>query len=278
MPKKAKGGEGGSISLQYRHIDELRIPPYNPQIHDRENINDIKRSISEFGYVDPIIIRGSDNLVIAGAGRILALRELWAEGWRGIPETAVPVIVIECDDRTAKKLMLALNRIQSVPDISLLSQLLKSLIDEGETIETLTATGYRDFELADFLTAHADATNRLLHTEGGLSPSPLAEVKEVKAEDATLTVTRSFRIPAELAYIVDEGLAKISSLLKEVSGKRQRAYLPLVCAFHLVSQAPEGDIKQSIEEVLKLTTTVEGGTADDGEGETQNTLDDTEIR
>ncbi len=208
------------ISLQFTTLpaDRLTIPAWNPQIHDEVNLNDIKRSIKEFGYVDPILVRLSDGLVIGGAGRLLALRELWAEGWQGVDPQAVPVIGIECDDRTAKKISLALNRIQSQPDLFLLSQLLSSLVAEGETIETLTVTGYRPAELTDLLQVTKDITNHFpeLLERPEIAFEPEKPEAEPESKE-TLVIERRFKVPFALSSLIDDALNRIGKLDKKAS-------------------------------------------------------------
>lgn len=47
----------------------------NTKKHPKEQINKIKKSISEFGYIAPVIIDKKNN-IIAGHGRVIALEEL----------------------------------------------------------------------------------------------------------------------------------------------------------------------------------------------------------
>lgn len=54
------------------------IKPYknNAKIHTPEQIEQIKKSIKEFGMNDPIAVWGEDNLIVEGHGRIEALKQL----------------------------------------------------------------------------------------------------------------------------------------------------------------------------------------------------------
>ena len=58
------------------NINELKPYEKNAKIHTPEQIEQIKKSIEEFGMNDPIAVWGKDNLVVEGHGRILALKEL----------------------------------------------------------------------------------------------------------------------------------------------------------------------------------------------------------
>ena len=61
-------------------VDALRPYGNNAKIHTPEQIEQIKKSILEFGFNDPIAI-DEDNMVIEGHGRLLAVKEL---GWKEV--------------------------------------------------------------------------------------------------------------------------------------------------------------------------------------------------
>lgn len=54
------------------------IKPYknNAKIHTPEQIEQIKKSIEQFGMNDPIAVWGKDNIIVEGHGRLEALKEL----------------------------------------------------------------------------------------------------------------------------------------------------------------------------------------------------------
>nr|DAY50916.1 MAG TPA: adenine specific DNA methyltransferase [Caudoviricetes sp.] len=59
-------------------LDINKIKPYknNAKIHTKEQIEQIKKSILEFGMNDPIAIWGKENIIIEGHGRVEALKQL----------------------------------------------------------------------------------------------------------------------------------------------------------------------------------------------------------
>lgn len=57
-------------------IEELKPYKNNAKIHTAEQIEQIKKSIEEFGFNDPIAIWGKDNLIIEGHGRLEAIKQL----------------------------------------------------------------------------------------------------------------------------------------------------------------------------------------------------------
>jgi len=253
-----KTAKGTVVKLEWATMpaDALTIPAWNPQIHDRKNIEDIKVSIKEFGYVDPIIVRKSDGLVIGGAGRLMALRELWAEGWTGVDAKAVPVIAIECDDVTAKKLSLALNKIQSQPDLFLLSQLFQSLIETGETIETLTVTGYQPFEIEDLLNIAKDVANHIPETIDYTAPviEPVKDEEESKEKEEALVVERRFKVPLAYAPILDEQLNRAMWFKGK---KAKKVGMALVTLAVVASKAPQELWDEAIKELQETEGTKE---------------------
>lgn len=57
-------------------IDDLKPYEKNAKIHTREQIEQIKKSIEQFGMNDPIAVWGEENLIVEGHGRLEALKEL----------------------------------------------------------------------------------------------------------------------------------------------------------------------------------------------------------
>ena len=78
------------LKVEYIPINEITPYENNAKIHTEEQIEQIMKSIQEFGMNDPIGIWGKDNIIIEGHGRLMALQEL---GWTEVP-------VIRLDDLT----------------------------------------------------------------------------------------------------------------------------------------------------------------------------------
>ena len=68
------------MKLEKVNIDNIRMYENNAKEHPDWQIEQIKNSIQEFGYNDPIAI-DENNTIIEGHGRYLALKEL---GYAGI--------------------------------------------------------------------------------------------------------------------------------------------------------------------------------------------------
>lgn len=63
-------------------ICELTAYKNNAKLHPREQIEQIKESILENGFNDPIAVWGKDNVIVEGHGRYIALQEL---GYEQVP-------------------------------------------------------------------------------------------------------------------------------------------------------------------------------------------------
>lgn len=64
-----------ALAVTYRSVGQLRPDPKNPRQHSKAQIKKLSRSISEFGFVMPILVDGAGG-VIAGHARLLAAKQL----------------------------------------------------------------------------------------------------------------------------------------------------------------------------------------------------------
>lgn len=60
-------------------LDELTPDPENAKAHPENQIEQIKKSIAQFGNNDPIAVWGDNNLIVEGHGRYEALKQLGYE-------------------------------------------------------------------------------------------------------------------------------------------------------------------------------------------------------
>ena len=129
-------------------IAELAPAPYNPRKDlgpgDRE-YESLKRSIQEFGVVDPVIFNTRTKRVVGGHQRLTVLRDLG--------HTTAPTVLVELDEKREKALNLALNRIAGEWDGALLSELITDLEHSGGD---LGLTGFDPDEIEDLMRAYAD--------------------------------------------------------------------------------------------------------------------------
>lgn len=97
-------------------IDQLRPDPANPGRISEEELDALERSIREFGFVQPVLARREDGVVIGGHQRLVAARRLRLQ--------TVPVSWLDLSVEQARVLGLALNRISGSWDEQLLARLL----------------------------------------------------------------------------------------------------------------------------------------------------------
>lgn len=64
------------LPTEYLGIDKLKEYKNNAKIHTRDQIEEIKTSITRFGMNDPIGIWGKENIIVEGHGRLIACKEL----------------------------------------------------------------------------------------------------------------------------------------------------------------------------------------------------------
>lgn len=65
------------MELKIEYLDKTALKPYarNAKLHPAEQVEQIKKSISEFGFNDPIAVYGK-NEIVEGHGRLLAVMEM----------------------------------------------------------------------------------------------------------------------------------------------------------------------------------------------------------
>ena len=122
------------LKVEYLDIADLKPYENNAKIHTQEQIEQIKKSIQEFGMNDPIGIWGKDNLIVEGHGRLIACQQL------GIDK--VPVIRLDDltdDQRKAYTLVHNKTTMNTGFDFDILNE-------EIDSIENINMS---DFDFAD---------------------------------------------------------------------------------------------------------------------------------
>jgi len=129
------------IQIEQIDIDDLRPDPANPRRISDQELEALTRSIREFGFVDPVIARTEDKIVIGGHQRLVAARRL---GYK-----VIPVVFVDLSKEQAHLLNIALNKISGSFDDELLARLLSELSATPDV--DLTLTGYGEDELEKLL-------------------------------------------------------------------------------------------------------------------------------
>ena len=132
-----------AVTTKLVEVKTDRLVPYanNAKKHGEDQINRLKDSISEFGFVSPCLI-DKDYNIIAGHGRWEAAKRLGME--------SVPCVFVEgLTEEQRKAYIIADNRLGELGewDMDLVADELRSLSEAGFEFEL---TGFDTFELADF--------------------------------------------------------------------------------------------------------------------------------
>lgn len=130
------------MNIQKIRIEELKPADYNPRKDlkpEDEEYQKIKKSITEFGCVEPIIIN-TDMTVIGGHQRLKVLKELGYE--------ELECVILDLDKNKEKALNIALNKITGEWDNAKLEELLAEL---NETDIDMNTTGFSFDEIDDIL-------------------------------------------------------------------------------------------------------------------------------
>lgn len=142
------GKPGKSISTEpmvFRtlKINEIEEAFYNPRKvmkRGSKKYNNLKNSLEEFGYVEPMVVNEVNNRLISGHQRLNVLRDL------GNEEVEVSIVHIE-DEAREKALNIALNKIKGKWDSKKLADILKEIGDEWDALDL----GFEESDIAEFL-------------------------------------------------------------------------------------------------------------------------------
>lgn len=132
----------GKHTTEMKMVSTSKLIPYvnNARTHSQEQVNKLRGSLREFGFINPVII-DSDFNVIAGHGRLMAAKE------EGIEE--VPCVLVDYLTEAQKKAyILADNRYAQ--DAGWDEELLRLEIESLEGMDfDVSLTGFNEDEIAD---------------------------------------------------------------------------------------------------------------------------------
>ena len=129
-------------SIEHRSVASLIPYANNAPTHCDEQVAQIARSIEEFGFVNPVLV-GSDDVIVAGHGRLMAAKQLGMD--------TVPVIVLGHLTETQRRaLVIADNQITANSGWD--EELLKQELAELDALDfDLELMGFSDEELEGLL-------------------------------------------------------------------------------------------------------------------------------
>lgn len=124
--------------VERKKLEELTKAPYNPRKISPEMASALKRSLQEFGNVEPIIWNKQTGHIVGGHQRFDALLS--------IGETETDVVIVDMPEEREQALNIALNKISGDWDNGMLSDVFLSLHEELREL-----TGFSDDEIAALL-------------------------------------------------------------------------------------------------------------------------------
>ena len=136
------------IAVRYVTLESLKIYDKNPRTITEEELEEIAKSIKKFNFIEPMIVRRKDKMIIAGHQRLQVAKILKIK--------KVPVVFVDCSDTDAKILNIALNKLGGHFDDELLLDVLQEIKLEGGEIEL---TGFDQHEIAVIESSISDRDN-----------------------------------------------------------------------------------------------------------------------
>lgn len=125
MPRKGTERRD-NVEIRTLKAAEIKAAEYNPrrdlQPEDAE-YEKLRRSIEEFGYIEPIIWNERSGNVVGGHQRLKVLLEKGVE--------AIEAVVVDLDEKDEKILNVLLNKVKGRWDIGKLADLLQQLDEAG---------------------------------------------------------------------------------------------------------------------------------------------------
>lgn len=136
------------FELKIVKIEDIKLYEKNAKNHPEWQIEQIKNSIKEFGYNDPIAI-DENNIIVEGHGRYIALKEL------GYKEIEV-LKLSHMNNEQKKAYIIAHNKtcMNTGFNLEMLEEELQSISELD-----LTLTGFTEFEIEDILNLKSNDIN-----------------------------------------------------------------------------------------------------------------------
>jgi ParB-like chromosome segregation protein Spo0J len=183
-PEKPPAAWGFSVPQpEMTNAGKLNPAPYNPRKISPHMIEALKRSIRKSGFVVTLVVQKKsaahgDNVLVGGHQRIRAAREICIEDGSQMPD--LPAVFLDLTDRQAKKLNVALNKIEGEFDGRLLGEVLESIhAEEVVSAEEMMEMGLEEEEFGKYL--HLAEP-----------PKVTAEGDDVKAFGRSITLSLEF--------------------------------------------------------------------------------------
>jgi ParB/RepB/Spo0J family partition protein len=112
-----------TLAIEYIPIHACKPNKYNPNRQSEHDFDLLKKSITEDGFTQPVIVRRSSNEIVDGEHRWRAAQAL--------DYTEIPVVYVEMSEEQMRIATLRHNRARGSEDIELSAQVLRELRDLG---------------------------------------------------------------------------------------------------------------------------------------------------
>lgn len=176
---------------------QLTVADYNPrrdlQPEDAE-YQKLRRSIEEFGYVEPIIWNERTGRVVGGHQRLKVLLEQGRED--------IEAVVVDLAEKDEKILNVLLNKVKGRWDIGRLADLLQQLDETGD----MEVTGFEDWELQSLLMQY-DHIKDLMEED-------FSDYSDKKEKD---TFTMTFSLPEGARQTVEKYIENTENAKAELA-------------------------------------------------------------
>ena len=179
-------------------VDLARLVPWPKNPRKGHAVDEIQRSIEAFGYLAPMVVQARTYRILAGHGRLEALKRA------GV--TRAPVIVADIDDARADLYTIADNKLTERGEWDF-AGLADMLLEFDAADLDVTLTGFSDRELEDIAgwTPPAEVEEEALAGAAGGPPAGLMELTFVVTPDQAEAISRALRAAREAGPFVDTG-------------------------------------------------------------------------
>jgi len=150
------------LKIKYRPIESLKEYDRNSRTHSKDQIAELKRSIQEFGFTNPVLIT-AENEIIAGHGRVQAAQQLGLE--------SVPTITLgDLSDEQRRAYVIADNKLAMGAGWNE-KRLVSELTRLQESRYDATLTGFSQEELKKLLSLSCPGDDAQVHFSEELDES-----------------------------------------------------------------------------------------------------------
>lgn len=185
------------MEIRTLKASQLKAAAYNPRKDlqpDDAEYKKLRRSIEEFGYIEPIIWNERTGNVVGGHQRLKVLLEQGTED--------IECVVVDLDDHDEKILNVLLNKVKGRWDIGKLADLLQELDEAGG----MEVTGFEDWELQSLLMQY-DHIKDLMEED-------FSDYSDGKERN---TFTMTFSLPAGARETVEDYMKKTDNAKAELA-------------------------------------------------------------